>query len=110
MRGYRVRKNYKVICWAVGILDKIVLRWRRKGIGLRGFRNPMESIDESEDEDILKIFRKQKVDGAINEAVSRVLSMVKSPNARLQYHRTLEQYSKAKVNRSENCVYTLHGT
>jgi hypothetical protein len=69
----------------------------------------MESIDESEDEDILKIFRKQKVDGAINEAVSRVLSMVKSPDARQQYHRTLKQYRQAKVNRSENCVYTLHG-
>ena len=109
VRGYQIRRNYKIICWAVGILDKAVLRWRRKGIGLRGFRNVMESIDESEDEDILKIFRKQKVDGAINEAVSRVLSMVKSPDARQQYHRTLKQYRQAKVNRSENCVYTLHG-
>uniref|UniRef100_A0A6N2M4Z1 CG-1 domain-containing protein n=1 Tax=Salix viminalis TaxID=40686 RepID=A0A6N2M4Z1_SALVM len=95
VRGYQIRKYYEIVCWAVGILDKAVLRWRRKGIGLRGFRNPMESIDESEDEDFLKIFRKQKVDGAIDEAVSRVLSMVKSPNARLQYHRTLEQYRKA---------------
>ncbi|KAJ6713728.1 CALMODULIN-BINDING TRANSCRIPTION ACTIVATOR CAMTA [Salix viminalis] len=95
VRGYQMRKYYEIVCWAVGILDKAVLRWRRKGIGLRGFRNPMESIDESEDEDFLKIFRKQKVDGAIDEAVSRVLSMVKSPNARLQYHRTLEQYRKA---------------
>ncbi|KAG5227956.1 calmodulin-binding family protein [Salix suchowensis] len=97
VRGYQIRKYYEIICWAVGVLDKAVLRWRRKGIGLRGFKNPMESIDESEDEDFLKIFRKQKVDGAIDEAVSRVLSMVKSPNARLQYHRTLEQYRKAKA-------------
>ncbi|KAH1212443.1 Calmodulin-binding transcription activator 4 [Glycine max] len=37
VRGYQVRKHYKVI-WAVGILDKVVLRWRRKGAGLRGFR------------------------------------------------------------------------
>nr|TKR84534.1 calmodulin-binding family protein [Populus alba] len=97
VRGYQIRKNYKIICWAVGILDKAVLRWRRKGIGLRGFRNVMESIDESEDEDILKIFRKQKVDGAINEAVSRVLAMVKSPDARQQYHRTLKQFHQAKA-------------
>lgn len=97
MRGYQVRKHYKVICWAVGILDKVVLRWRRKGVGLRGFRNEAESTEESEDEDILKVFRKQKVDGAIDEAVSRVLSMVESPEAREQYQRMLERYHQAKV-------------
>lgn len=101
MRGYQVRKHYKVICWAVGILDKVVLRWRRKGVGLRGFRNETERIDESEseDEDILKVFRKQKVDGAIDEAVSRVMSMVESAEARQQYHRVLERYKQAKVSR-----------
>lgn len=104
VRGYQVRKHYKVICWAVGILDKVVLRWRRKGAGLRGFRNeaePNDNDDESEDEDILKVFRKQKVDVAIGESVSRVLSMVDSPEARLQYHRMLERYRQAKVSRSK---------
>lgn len=97
MRGYQVRKHYKVICWAVGVLEKVVLRWRRRGSGLRGFRPETEPIDESEDEDILKVFRKQKVDGAINQAISRVLSMVKSSEARQQYHRVLEKYGEAKV-------------
>ncbi|CAB4294611.1 unnamed protein product [Prunus armeniaca] len=97
VRGYQVRKHYKVICWAVGILDKVVLRWRRKGVGLRGFRHETQSSEESEDEDILKVFRKQKVDGAIEEAVSRVLSMVESPEARQQYHRMLERYHQAKA-------------
>ncbi|XP_015572144.2 calmodulin-binding transcription activator 4 [Ricinus communis] len=101
VRGYQVRKHYKVICWAVGILDKVVLRWRRKGVGLRGFRNETEHVDESEDEDILKVFRKQKVDGAIDEAVSRVLSMVDSPDARQQYHRMLERYRLAKAELGE---------
>ncbi|XWS63886.1 hypothetical protein CRYUN_Cryun06bG0139700 [Craigia yunnanensis] len=97
VRGYQVRKNYKVICWAVGVLDKVVLRWRRKGVGLRGFRNEPEPIDESEDEDIFKVFRKQKVDEAVDEAVSRVLSMVDSPDARQQYRRMLERYRQAKA-------------
>ncbi|XP_059285279.1 calmodulin-binding transcription activator 4-like isoform X6 [Lycium ferocissimum] len=92
VRGYQVRKEYKV-CWAVGILEKVVLRWRRRGVGLRGFRLEEEPI---EDEDILKLFRKKKVDAAINEAVSRVLSMVDSPEARRQYHRILEKYRQAK--------------
>ncbi|KAG6708891.1 hypothetical protein I3842_06G104300 [Carya illinoinensis] len=97
VRGHQVRKHYKVICWAVGILDKVVLRWRRKGVGLRGFRNETEIIDETEDEDILKVFRKQKVDVAIDEAVSLVMSMVESPDARQQYHRVLEGYRQAKA-------------
>ncbi|KAL1539241.1 calmodulin-binding transcription activator 4 [Salvia divinorum] len=96
VRGYQVRKNYKV-CWAVGVLEKVVLRWRRRGVGLRGFRPEQESIDESEDEDILKVFRKQKVDEAIDEAVSRVLSMVESSSARQQYHRLLSKYRQAKA-------------
>lgn len=99
VRGYQVRKHYKVI-WAVGILDKVVLRWRRKGAGLRGFRQEMDiNENENEDEDILKVFRKQKVDVEIEEAVSRVLSMVDSPDAREQYHRMLEKYRQAKVNK-----------
>lgn len=100
VRGYQVRKRYKVICWAVGILEKAVLRWRRKGVGLRGFRNEGEAIEDSEDEDILKLFRKQKVDAAIEEAVSRVLSMVDCLEARQQYRRMLERYREAKVSRS----------
>uniref|UniRef100_A0A2P2J6R9 Uncharacterized protein MANES_12G009600 n=1 Tax=Rhizophora mucronata TaxID=61149 RepID=A0A2P2J6R9_RHIMU len=113
VRGYQVRKHYRVICWAVGILDKAVLRWRRKGAGLRGFRKEAGSTDESsEDEDILKVFRKQKVDGAIDEAVARVLSMVDSPEARQQYHRMLERYRQAKAelgDRSEATSTSLVG-
>ncbi|KAH0711180.1 hypothetical protein KY284_012607 [Solanum tuberosum] len=95
VRGYQVRMEYKV-CWAVGILEKVVLRWRRRGVGLRGFRLEDEPIEESENEDILKLFRKQSVDASINEAVSRVLSMVDSPEARQQYRRILEKYRQAK--------------
>lgn len=97
VRGYQVRKHYKVLCWAVGILDKVVLRWRRKGVGLRSFQKEAESIEDSDDEDILKVFRKQKVDAAVDEAVSRVLCMVDSPTARQQYRRMLEKYRQAKV-------------
>ncbi|KAE8724548.1 Calmodulin-binding transcription activator 4 [Hibiscus syriacus] len=112
VRGYQVRKNYRVICWAVGVLDKVVLRWRRKGVGLRGFRSEPDPIGESEDEDILKVFRKQKVDGAVDEAVSRVLSMVDSPDARQQYRRMLERYREAKAklsNTSEQAEPTSVG-
>jgi hypothetical protein len=107
VRGYQVRKHYKV-CWAVGILEKVILRWRRKGVGLRGFQQETELIDETEDEeDILKVFRRKKVETAIDEAVSRVLSMVESPTARKQYHRMLERYRQAKAERCETSKSTL---
>ncbi|KDP27353.1 hypothetical protein JCGZ_20177 [Jatropha curcas] len=38
VRGHQVRKQYRTIIWSVGILEKVILRWRRKGSGLRGFR------------------------------------------------------------------------
>ncbi|XP_048502403.1 calmodulin-binding transcription activator 4 isoform X2 [Beta vulgaris subsp. vulgaris] len=98
VRGYQVRKKYKVICWAVGILDKVVLRWRRKGVGLRGFKPESDHVDEDEDDDdVIKVFRKEKVNVAIDEAVTRVLSMVESPEAQQQYHRMLGRFQEAKA-------------
>lgn len=103
MRGYQLRKQYKVFCWAVGILDKVILRWRRKGPGLRSLRHGTEMTEGcEEDDDILKVFRKQKVDGAIQEAVSRVLSMIDSPDARQQYRRMLKRYHQAQVHEVQN--------
>ncbi|PIA33804.1 hypothetical protein AQUCO_04000102v1 [Aquilegia coerulea] len=97
VRGYQVRKRYKVILWAVCILDKVVLRWCRKRVGLRRFQPDSASVDEIEYEDILKAFRKLKVDKSVDEALSQVLSMVESPDARQQYRRILRSYSRAKV-------------
>eukprot|EP01018_Ginkgo_biloba_P003802 Gb_04014 [translate_table: standard] len=102
VRGHQVRKKYKPLLWTVGILDKAILRWRRKGAGLRGFRADLpEGIEldgkNDDDDDILKAFRKQKVNMALDEAVARVLHMVDSPEARHQYRRMLERYQQAKA-------------
>lgn len=109
MRGHQVRKNYKVICWAVGVLEKVVLRWRRRGVGLRGFRSESETIDDEseDDEDIAKVFRNQKVNVAIDEAVSRVLSMVESQEAQQQYHRMLQRFRQAKVSKTQIFILLL---
>ncbi|XP_074589155.1 calmodulin-binding transcription activator 4-like isoform X2 [Curcuma longa] len=104
VRGHQVRKKYREILWTVSVVEKAILRWRRKGAGLRGFRAEPEMTDEDDDDDddIAKIFRRQKVDGAVDEAVSRVLSMVDSPDARQQYRRMLERYHKAKAELSNS--------
>ncbi|XP_002446301.2 calmodulin-binding transcription activator 4 [Sorghum bicolor] len=106
VRGHQVRKKYRTIVSTVSVLEKVILRWRRKGHGLRGFRaeqQPMvEAIEEDDEEDddfdddeAVKVFRRQKVDQAVKEAVSRVLSMVDSTEARMQYRRMLEQFRQA---------------
>ncbi|KAK1423737.1 hypothetical protein QVD17_19045 [Tagetes erecta] len=95
VRGHQVRKNYKKIVWSVGILDKVILRWRRKGSGLRGFKP--EAIAEGakearpskeEDDDFFKEGRKQ-TEQRLQKALARVKSMVQYPEARDQYRRLL---------------------
>ncbi|KAH9318327.1 hypothetical protein KI387_020096, partial [Taxus chinensis] len=101
VRGHQVRKKYKMLLWTVGVLDKAILRWRRKGTGLRGFRSELpeqtEMDEQEDDEDILKVFRKQKVNTAVDEAVGRVLHMIDSPESRHQYRRMLERYQEVKA-------------
>lgn len=77
-------------------MEKIILRWRRKGSGLRGFKS--EALTESssmidtstkeDDYDFLKEGRKQKEE-RLQKALARVKSMVQYPEARDQYSRLL---------------------
>uniref|UniRef100_A0A0A9BSC9 CG-1 domain-containing protein n=1 Tax=Arundo donax TaxID=35708 RepID=A0A0A9BSC9_ARUDO len=96
VRAHQERKKYREFLRSVGILEKVMLRWFRKGVGLRGFNSGAMPIDEEVDEDVVKVFRKQRVETAINEAVSRVSSVIDSPVARQQYRRMLEMYQQAK--------------
>ncbi|XP_045828126.1 calmodulin-binding transcription activator 2-like isoform X2 [Trifolium pratense] len=97
VRGHQVRKKYKSIIWSVGILEKVVIRWRRKGSGLRGFRpdavikapnQPSNNPVKEDDYDFLKEGRKQSEE-RFQKALSRVKSMVQYPEARAQYRRLL---------------------
>lgn len=110
MRGHQVRKKYKPIIWSVGILEKVILRWRRKGSGLRGFRsdvvqkapNMQENTlppPQEDDYDFLKEGRKQ-AEQRMEKALARVKSMAQYPEARAQYRRLLtaaEGFRETKV-------------
>lgn len=95
VRGHQARKKYKKILWTVGVLDKVILRWRRKGSGLRGFKAEGVEEEDSDDDAYLKDFRRQK-EAAFGEAVNRVKMMIQNPEARSQYRRMLEIYQKEK--------------
>ena len=92
VRGYQVKKNYRKIIWSVGILEKVILRWRRKGAGLRGFRSDalvdkmQDGTEREEDDDFFKQGRKQ-TEERLQKALARVKSMAQYPEARDQYRR-----------------------
>uniref|UniRef100_A0A2P2MIR2 CG-1 domain-containing protein n=1 Tax=Rhizophora mucronata TaxID=61149 RepID=A0A2P2MIR2_RHIMU len=96
VRGHQVRKQYKSFVWSVGIVEKVILRWRRKGSGLRGFRNdaltkesnPRCLPSKDDDYDFLKEGRKQN-EQRTQKALSRVVSMFHNPEGRAQYRRLL---------------------
>eukprot|EP00252_Welwitschia_mirabilis_P005361 TRINITY_DN15867_c0_g2_i1.p1 TRINITY_DN15867_c0_g2~~TRINITY_DN15867_c0_g2_i1.p1 ORF type:complete len:1178 (+),score=273.85 TRINITY_DN15867_c0_g2_i1:254-3787(+) len=101
-RGHQVRKKYRII-WSVGIVEKAILRWRRKGTGLRGFRtddidesNSTVSETENDDYGFLREARKQ-TEAGIEKALARVQSMVQYPEARDQYRRLLAIYQESKA-------------
>lgn len=98
----------------MGILEKVILRWRRKGTGLRGFRSETQNkasstqaITSEEDEhDFLKEGRKQ-TEERLQKALVRVKSMVQYPEARAQYRRLLTAFQK---NQQQACNKILNST
>ncbi|KAK7247416.1 hypothetical protein RIF29_42299 [Crotalaria pallida] len=113
VRGHQVRKNHGKIIWSVGILEKVILRWRRKGSGLRGFKSEaisegamMQDISPKEDEDdydVLKEGRKQ-TEKRLQVALARVKSMVQYPEARHQYHRLLNVVTEIQQNQGNQAM------
>ncbi|KMT01496.1 hypothetical protein BVRB_9g215020 isoform B [Beta vulgaris subsp. vulgaris] len=115
VRGHQVRKRYKTVVWSVGILEKVILRWRRKGTGLRGFRpdalnkasSPhvapvvQKKPSEEDDYDYLKEGRKQ-TEERLQKALVRVKSMVQYPEGRAQYRRLLTAVEGFQKNQHVN--------
>ena len=103
-----MRKHYRKIVWSVGIVEKVILRWRRRGAGLRGFRSTEGSVESSsggtssssiqdkpsgDEYDFLQEGRKQ-TEERLQKALARVKSMSQYPEARDQYQRILTVVSK----------------
>ncbi|KAL5230741.1 hypothetical protein ABZP36_029517 [Zizania latifolia] len=108
VRGHQVRKHYRKIIWSVGMVEKIILRWRRRRSGLRGFRPTEGAIESSsggtsinlitdkpagDDYDFLQDGRKH-TEERLEKALARVKSMAQYPEARDQYQRILTVVSK----------------
>ncbi|XP_043719498.1 calmodulin-binding transcription activator 1-like isoform X2 [Telopea speciosissima] len=107
VRGHQVRKHFRKIVWSVGIVEKVILRWRRKGSGLRGFRSealtegPKSGPSKEDDYDFLKEGRKQ-TEERLQKALARVKSMVQYPEARDQYRRLLTVVTEFQETKGAN--------
>ncbi|KAL4560153.1 hypothetical protein LXL04_032302 [Taraxacum kok-saghyz] len=104
-RGHKVRKHYKKVVWSVGIVEKAILRWRRKSRGLRGFRPELKSESESE-YDFLRIGRRQKYVG-VEKALARVQSMARNIQGQEQYMRLVVKFEKLKKHMFGNSPHSL---
>nr|AXE72469.1 calmodulin-binding transcription activator 3 [Nicotiana sylvestris] len=101
VRGHQVRKQYKKFVWSVSIVEKAILRWRRKKPGLRGFQpektsqKELPEFEKNDEYEYLSIGRKQKFAG-VQKALARVQSMVRHPEARDQYMRLVAKFDSFK--------------
>ncbi|KAG8370586.1 hypothetical protein BUALT_Bualt14G0132500 [Buddleja alternifolia] len=107
VRGHQVRKQYKKVLWSVSVVEKVILRWRRKKSGLRGFHTEKASegapsdSNKNDEYDYLQIARKLKVAG-VEKALERVQSMVRHPEARDQYMRLVVKFENFELNNDES--------
>lgn len=107
-----MRKNYRKIIWSVGIVEKVILRWRRKGSGLRGFKSEaliegpsmQTSSSKDDDYDFLKEGRKQ-TEERLQKALARVKSMVQYPEARDQYRRLVNVVTEFKETKVIHLIF-----
>ena len=103
-RGFQVRKQYRKIIFAVGVLEKVILRWRLKRKGFRGLQVcPGEvAIDVEQnnnaEEDFFKVSRKQ-AEERVERSVVRVQAMFRSKRAQEDYQKMKLAHHKASVSK-----------
>ncbi|CAN1281450.1 Calmodulin-binding transcription activator 5 [Linum perenne] len=101
-RGFQVRRQYGKILWSVGVLEKAVLRWRKKRKGFRNLKiEPLESIQvdgqpSDTEEEFFKTSRKQ-AEERVEKAVVTVQSMFRSKKAQAEYRRMKLAYNEASL-------------
>ncbi|KAL6862149.1 hypothetical protein ACP4OV_016798 [Aristida adscensionis] len=107
-RGHQVRRQYRKVIWSVGVVEKAILRWRKKRKGLRGIATgmPIAMTTDTEpastaEEDYYQVSRQQAED-RLNRSVVRVQALFRSYRAQQEYRRMKFAHEEAKVEFSGN--------
>ncbi|MED6206069.1 hypothetical protein PIB30_023594 [Stylosanthes scabra] len=101
-RGFQMRKQYRKIIWSVGVLEKVILRWRLKRKGFRGLQvNPDEEMkDEKQESDIEEDFfrtSRRQAEERVERSVVRVQAMFRSKKAQEEYRRMKLAHNQAQL-------------
>ncbi|PWZ15146.1 Calmodulin-binding transcription activator 6 [Zea mays] len=109
-RGHQVRRQYRKVLWSVGVVEKAILRWRKKRKGLRGIATgmPVAMATDAEaastaEEDYYQVGRQQAED-RFNRSVVRVQALFRSHRAQQEYRRMKVAHEEAKVRVSPLCL------
>lgn len=98
-----MRKQYRKICWSVGVLEKAILRWRLKRKGLRGIQvenaeaMKLDTTPESTGEEEFFRLSREQAEERVRRSVVRVQSMFRSYRAQQEYRRMKMTYEQAQV-------------
>lgn len=102
-RGHQVRRQYRKVIWSVGVVEKAILRWRKKRKGLRGIGNgmPVEMTVDVEpastaEEDYFQASRQQAED-RFNRSVVRVQALFRCHRAQHEYRRMRIAHEEARL-------------
>lgn len=102
-RGHQVRRQYRKVIWSVGVVEKAILRWRKKRKGLRGIANgmPIEMTVDVEaantaEEGFFQASRQQAED-RFNRSVVRVQALFRCHRAQHEYRRMRIAHEEAKL-------------
>jgi calmodulin-binding transcription activator len=102
-RGHQVRRQYRKVIWSVGIVEKAILRWRKKRKGLRGIATGMavamttDAEPASTAEEHYYQIGRQQAEARFNRSVVRVQALFRSNQAQQEYHRMKVAHEEAKV-------------
>lgn len=105
-RGYLVRRQYKKIIWSVGVLEKVVLRWRMKRKGLRGLQIQIKEpvVDQTQEvdgeEDFYRASREQ-AEERVDKAVRRIQAIFRSRQAQQDYRSMKLMHRQAELEYEE---------
>ncbi|XP_059646906.1 calmodulin-binding transcription activator 5-like isoform X6 [Cornus florida] len=101
-RGYQVRKQYRKIIWAFGVLEKAILRWRLKRKGFRGIQAPpVEDVkDQKQESDVEEGFfcaSRKQAEERIERSVVKVQAMFRSKVAQQEYQKMKLAHNQAML-------------
>ncbi|KAI3826042.1 hypothetical protein L1987_00084 [Smallanthus sonchifolius] len=106
-RGHQVRRQYTKILWSIGVLEKVILRWRQKRKGLRGLQVDNKNAEKDKnqenngEEEFFHASRKQ-AEERVERSVVRVQAMFRSKKAQEEYRKMKLEHIQASLEYNES--------